>query len=63
MSDASDVLAHFAPIARCERHTFTKRKRGPKAVQWCSWCRAFLKLATPCPVAEIVASRTREAQP
>ncbi|MDB6036043.1 MAG: hypothetical protein JWM16_6381 [Verrucomicrobiales bacterium] len=55
-TDASDILAKYAPIARCERRTFTKIKRGPRAVQWCSWCQKMLKPGVACPVAEIVAN-------
>ena len=41
------------PDHACDRILFSKAKRGPKATQWCSWCRAFLRPTTACPVVAI----------
>ena len=43
------TVADFAEHT-CQRRTFTLIKRGPKAAQWCSWCREFLRLKSECPV-------------
>jgi hypothetical protein len=50
MTPSSLTLADFAEDVQCNRRTFTLVKSGPKAVQWCMWCRSFLKLKDGCPV-------------
>lgn len=53
------TIADFAEH-ECRRRTFTLIKRGPKAIQWCSWCRKMLKLSAACAVETAAREALRE---
>jgi hypothetical protein len=48
---------------QCQRRTFTKVKRGPSAIDWCSWCQSMLKKSAVCRVDAILAKQPLSDHP
>jgi len=61
MADAASMLAEFAPVAQCNRHTMFKGKNVKP--QWCVTCQAFLNLRELCPVIAVRANINPKERP